>query len=181
MNQDILLIARALDFAARKHVSQRRKGLAEEPYFNHLAEVARLLAEATDGEDANLVAAGLLHDTIEDQGVLHEDLVSAFNQDIADLVREVTDDKSLEKDERKRLQVERAPHKSDRAKMLKIADKTSNLRSILNSPPPDWDAARRRAYFDWAAEVVAGCRGVNARIEAAFDAAFAQYPSEQGA
>ena len=86
MNQDILLIARALDFAARKHVNQRRKGLAEEPYFNHLAEVARLLAEATDGEDANLVAAGLLHDSIEDQGVLHEDLVSAFNQDIADLL-----------------------------------------------------------------------------------------------
>jgi len=172
MNQDILLIARALDFAARKHVSQRRKGLAEEPYFNHLAEVARLLAEATDGEDANLVAAGLLHDTIEDQGVLHEDLVSAFNQDIADLVREVTDDKSLEKDERKRLQVERAPHKSDRAKMLKIADKTTNLRALTQSPPSDWEPERRRAYFTWARDVVAGCRGVNARLEAGFDEAW---------
>ena len=172
MNQDILLIARALDFAARKHVNQRRKGLAEEPYFNHLAEVARLLAETTDGEDTNLIVAGLLHDSIEDQGVLHEDLVAAFNQDIADLAREGTDDKSLEKAERKRLQVEHAPHKSDRAKMLKIADKTTNLRALTQSPPPDWEPERRRAYFTWARDVVAGCRGVNARLEAAFDEAW---------
>lgn len=129
MKEDILLIARALDFAARKHVRQRRKGIDQEPYVNHLAEVARLLAEATDGDDANLVAAGLLHDTIEDQGVKHEELAEAFGRDVADLVMEVTDDKSLEKDERKRLQVEHAPHKTARAKMLKIADKTARRRT----------------------------------------------------
>jgi len=174
MNEDTLLIARALDFAARKHVHQRRKGVDKEPYVNHLAEVARLLAEATDGADANLVAAGLLHDTIEDQGVRYEELVEAFGRDIADLVREVTDDKNLEKAERKRLQVEHAPHKSERARMLKIADKTSNLRAIRNSPPADWSAERKREYFDWAGRVVAGCRGVNDRLEAAFDAAWKQ-------
>lgn len=172
MNEDTLLIARALEFAARKHVHQRRKGVDKEPYVNHLAEVARLLAEATDGADANLVAAGLLHDTIEDQGVRYEELVEAFGRDIADLVREVTDDKTLEKAERKRLQVEHAPHKSERARMLKIADKTSNLRAIRNSPPADWSAERKREYFDWAKRVVDGCRGVNARLEAAFDEAW---------
>ncbi len=172
MNQDILLIARALDFAARKHVRQKRKGIDQEPYVNHLAEVARLLAEATDGADANLVAAGLLHDTIEDQGVKYEELVEAFGRDVADLVREVTDDKTLDKDVRKRLQVEHAPHKSERAKLLKIADKTANLRAIHDSPPTDWSMERKREYFDWARRVVAGCRGVNARLEATFDEAW---------
>ncbi len=172
MSEDTLLIARALDFAARKHVNQRRKGLAQEPYINHLAEVARLLAEATDGKDANLVVAGLLHDTIEDQGVLYEDLVAAFNTDVANLVREVTDDKTLAKEERKRLQIKHARQASERARMLKIADKTSNLRALTQSPPADWEPERRRAYFTWARDVVAGCRGVNARLEAAFDAAW---------
>ncbi len=172
MNEAVLLIARALDFAARKHVDQRRKGEAEEPYINHLAEVANLLAEATGGEDAVLVAAGLLHDTIEDVGVTHAELAQAFGPEVADLVREVTDDKSLPKQERKRLQVEHAPHKSRRARQLKIADKTSNLRAIRNSPPRDWDEERKREYFDWAKRVVDGCRGVNARLEAAFDEAW---------
>lgn len=171
MKQDVLIIAKALDFAARKHVDQRRKGVAAEPYINHLAEVGYLLAQATEGTDANLIAAGLLHDTIEDQGVTHAELVDAFNQDVADLVMEVTDDKSLEKAERKRQQVLHAPHKSARARMLKMADKTSNLRALVSSPPADWEPERRQAYFAWAKEVVSGCRGVSPFLEEAFDAA----------
>jgi len=172
MSLDVVKVARALDYAARKHVGQRRKGEAKEPYVNHLAEVAYLLAEATNGDDTNLVIAGLLHDCIEDQGVTHEELVELFGADVADLVRDVTDDKTLLKAERKRLQVERAPHKSDRAKMLKIADKTSNLRAIAVSPPSGWDEQRKRDYFAWALAVVAGCRGVNAFLEEKFDEAY---------
>ena len=172
MGIDVVLVARALDYAAKKHVGQRRKGEAKEPYVNHLAEVAHLLAEATGGDDTNLVVAGLLHDCIEDQGVTYEELVELFGDDVADLVRDVTDDKTLLKAERKRLQVERAPHKSDRAKMLKIADKTSNLRAMVVSPPSGWDAQRKRDYFMWAQAVVAGCRGVNAFLEAKFDEAW---------
>lgn len=172
MSIDVVKFARALDYAARKHVSQRRKGEAQEPYINHLAEVAHLLAEATDGMDTELVIAGLLHDCIEDQGVKHEELVDLFGSDVADLVRDVTDDKSLLKAERKRLQVETAPHKSPRAKMLKIADKTSNLRAMRTSPPSGWDEQRKRDYFTWAHAVVAGCRGVNAYLEEKFDEAY---------
>jgi (p)ppGpp synthase/HD superfamily hydrolase len=172
MSIDVVQVTRALDYAARKHVSQRRKGEAQEPYINHLAEVAHLLAEATGGGDSNLVIAGLLHDCIEDQGVTYEELVELFGDDVADLVRDVTDDKTLLKAERKRLQVELAPHKSDRAKMLKIADKTSNLRAIAVSPPSGWDEQRKRDYFAWALAVVAGCRGVNAFLEAKFDEAY---------
>lgn len=168
---EIVKIVRALDFAARKHVGQKRKGEAGEPYVNHLAEVALMLAEATDGRDPNLVIAGLLHDTIEDQDVKYEELLAEFGKDVADLVVEVTDDESLPKEERKRLQVETAPIKSERAKMLKIADKTANLRSIRSSPPSHWSQERKHQYFDWAARVVAGCRGVSKPLEALFDEA----------
>lgn len=170
---DTVRIVRALDFAARKHVHQRRKGEAGEPYVNHLSEVALLLAEATDGEDANLIIAGLLHDSIEDQGVSYGELVEHFGSDVATLVSEVTDDKSLEKAERKRLQVETAPHKSARARMLKIADKTANLRSVLTSPPKHWSTERADAYFAWARRVVDGCLGVNAKLEEHFNEAHA--------
>lgn len=172
MGLDLVSITRALDYAAKKHVGQRRKGDAKEPYINHLAEVAHLLAEATHGEDTNLVIAGLLHDCIEDQGVTHEELVMLFGADVADIVLEVTDDKSLLKVERKRLQVAHAPQASARARMLKIADKTSNLRAMVVSPPSGWDEQRKREYFAWAQAVVAGCRGVNAVLEAKFDEAW---------
>ena len=166
---NIVSIVRALDFAARKHVGQKRKGEAGEPYVNHLAEVALLLAEATDGRDTNLVIAGLLHDSIEDQEVKYEELAAEFGKDVADLVIEVTDDKRLPKPERKRLQVETAPKKSVRARMLKIADKIANLRSVRSSPPSHWSEERKYQYFDWAAQVVAGCRGVSKPLEALFD------------
>ena len=171
---NILRIARALDFAARKHAGQRRKGEAAEPYINHLAEVALLVAEASRGADPDLVIAAYLHDTIEDQGVRREELEALFGADVARLVSEVTDDKNLDKAVRKELQVQHAPHKSARARMLKIADKASNLRSILASPPADWSIDRKREYFEWAAKVVAGCRNVNPWLEARFDAAYAR-------
>ena len=174
MTEDIVRMAKAVDFAARAHAPQRRKGEEEEPYVNHLAEVALLVAEATQGADANLVIAAYLHDAIEDQEVKHETLVAEFGRDVADLVREVTDDKSLPKAERKRLQIEHVRSASPRAKHLKLADKISNLNSILASPPADWSAGRKREYFEWAAQVVAGCRGVNPWLEARFDAAYAR-------
>ena len=170
----VLLITRAAHFAAQRHTHQRRKGELAEPYINHLTDVAVRLAEATHGNDPELIAAGLLHDTIEDQGVTHAELAQHFGTDVANLVSEVTDDKSLPKAERKRMQVVHASHASVRARMLKLSDKCSNLQSILVSPPPDWSTQRRLEYFDWARDVVAGCRGVNARLESEFDAHYAR-------
>jgi (p)ppGpp synthase/HD superfamily hydrolase len=171
--RDILLLTRAFVFAADKHAHQRRKGEAAEPYVNHLAEVAHLLAVAVEGRDANLIAAGLLHDTLEDTDTTWAELAAAFNEDIAELVGAVTDDRTLPKLERKRLQVERAAHKSDRAKMLKLADKTSNLRGIVASPPAGWSIERRLDYLAWGRAVAEGLRGVHAGLEAEFDAAAA--------
>jgi (p)ppGpp synthase/HD superfamily hydrolase len=172
----VLQIVRALDFAAWAHSTQRRKGGAREPYINHLTEVARLVAQATDGKDDKLIIAALLHDVLEDQSmhVNHEMLVGNFGKRVARIVQEVTDDKSLPKAERKRLQVVHAPHLSRRARILKIADKAANLNSILQSPPKEWSERRKREYFAWAAEVVAGCRGVNTWIENVFDERLSQ-------
>jgi GTP diphosphokinase / guanosine-3',5'-bis(diphosphate) 3'-diphosphatase len=161
----LVLVSSAANFAAERHKDQRRKGKRQVPYVNHLAEVARLLAVATKGTDAELVAAGWLHDTVEDTETSQDELVSTFGDDVASLVMEVTDDKSLPKAERKRLQVLKTPAKTLRAKMIKLADLTSNLRQF----PEDWESQRINDYFEWADQVAAGCRGVNAELERTFD------------
>jgi GTP diphosphokinase / guanosine-3',5'-bis(diphosphate) 3'-diphosphatase len=166
-----LLVLKAADAAARWHVHHRRKGPAEEPYINHLLEVAMLVAEATGGSDTNLVIAALLHDAIEDSEVPRELISRTFGEDVASIVAEVTDDKSLPKADRKRKQIEGAAGKSTRAKLLKLADKTSNLRAIGVSPPADWSVKRRIEYVEWARKVAAGLRGVSPKLEQQFDEA----------
>ena len=161
-------MARALDFAARRHAGQRRKGLSAEPYVNHLTEVALLLAEASDGKDPELVMAGLLHDTIEDTDTTRAELVEAFGEEVAGLVFEVTDDTSLPREERKRRQVRTAPSKSLRARMIKLADKIANLHSIAVSPPVGWSGRRKREYVAWAREVAAACGPTNRMLEELF-------------
>src|SRR5438309_5448417 len=116
------LVSEAADLAARRHNGMARKGRGDEPYINHLAEVANLLAVATDGTDAELVAAGWLHDTVEDTGTTREELVREFSERVAALVLEVTDDMTLPKAQRRQRQIEDAPHKSPDAKLIKIAD-----------------------------------------------------------
>lgn len=166
-----LILARAYDFAARRHADQRRKGVAAEPYINHLTEVAALVAEGTVGGDQDLIAAAVLHDTLEDTATTFDELARLFGDRVADLVAEVTDDKSLPASERKRLQVEHAAHASRSAKIIKLADKTSNLRSLKNSPPADWSSKRKASYLVWAREVIDGCRGANPWLEEQFDEA----------
>jgi (p)ppGpp synthase/HD superfamily hydrolase len=165
------LVTRAAYFAAQRHADQRRKGPRQEPYINHLAEVAELLAEAAEDDDAGLVAAGFLHDTIEDTQTGLEELQTLFGSDVAALVMEVTDDKSLPKLERKRLQIVTAPKKSQRAKLLKLADATSNVRALAVNPPAGWDTDRVLEYIVWAEQVIGHCRGLNSKLEQAFDTA----------
>src|SRR5215207_6975870 len=165
------LVSEAADLAARRHNGMARKGRGNEPYINHLAEVANLLALVTDGTDAELVAAGWLHDTIEDTDTTREELVQEFGARVAALVVEVTDDMSLSKPERQQKQIEDAPHKSPGAKLIKIADKISNIRARI-VPDPDQDERNDlAAYTIFAEKVVAGCRGVNAKLDAEFDEA----------
>jgi len=170
--QRILTAAR---FAAERHAGQKRKGEAGEPYINHLIEVAELVASSDDVLDANLIMAAFLHDTVEDTGVTAAQLEQRFGGDVASLVMEVTDDKSLPREVRKTLQVENAHKKSPRAQTLKLADKISNLRAILSSPPANWSVERKRQYFDWARDVISRLTSPNARLKAEFDRTYARY------
>ena len=168
------LILRAAAFAARKHRDQRRKDAEASPYINHPLELARVLAEVGGVTDAATLCAALLHDTIEDTDTTVEELTREFGPEVAAIVAEVTDDKTLARAERKRRQVEHAATISDQAKRVKLADKICNLRDLLASPPVHWPLQRQQAYFDWSAQVIAGLRGVHAPLEALFDAVYAR-------
>ena len=168
----------ALRFASEKHRDQRRKGANASPYINHPIEVAELLARVGGVRDVEVLAAAILHDTIEDTETTPEELERAFGSRVRELVAEVTDDKSLPKQERKRLQHEHAPHLSLDAKQIKLGDKISNVREIAASPPDGWPLERRREYIEWARSVVAGCRGANALLERHFDEVAAEAEAE---
>lgn len=161
-------ITAAFDLAARAHTGQTRKGSRAEPYVNHVADVAARLARSPQATEAMVVAA-ILHDVVEDTEVTLEDIRQRFGEEVAGYVAEVTDDMDLPKEERRRLQVERAPTKSPGAKRIKLADKASNLAALSDSPPHWWNAAERRSYLDWAREVAQGLRGVDPLLEVAFD------------
>ena len=164
----------AASFAAQKHKTQKRKGENGEPYINHPLEVANLLANIGGIDDIDILMAAVLHDTVEDCGVTGDEISVLFGDTVAGYVLEVTDDKGLEKAERKRLQIEHAPHLSPGAKAVKLADKISNITDVTNNPPSGWSAERRREYIEWGVAVVAGLRGVNESLEAHFDSLVAR-------
>lgn len=159
---------RAAEFAADKHRTQKRKGTIGRPYIGHCIEVAQIIAGIGEVDDADVLAAALLHDTVEDTATTPGEIKKEFGPAVERLVREVTDDKSLDKGERKRLQVVNAPDKSPGAKLIKLADKISNVREIGVDPPTHWDRDRRLEYYAWASEVVSALGAVNPQMEELF-------------
>lgn len=167
------LVLRAAAFAAQRHRRQRRLDAERSPYINHPLALADTLANLGGIADPVVLCAALLHDTVEDTATTFEEIELAFGARIAAVVREVTDDKTLPKAERKRLQIEHARHISAEAKLVKLADKICNLTDLLDAPPA-WPRQRKRDYFDWTAQVVAGVRGAHPLLEARFDALYAR-------
>lgn len=170
------LLVKALAFAAGKHRNQRRKDPDASPYINHPIALANVLANEAGVDDERVLIAAILHDTLEDTETTEQELAREFGQEIALIVLEVTDDKSLPKAERKQLQVEHAPAISHRAKLVKLADKICNLRDIAASPPAGWSIGRKQEYFDWAKAVVEGLRGAHPELERLFDEAYRDRP-----
>ena len=173
---DLSLILKALEFAALKHRDQRRKDALASPYINHPIALANVLTSEGGVSDPEVLAAALLHDTVEDTETTPAELREVFGDRIAGIVEEVTDDKNLPKAERKRLQVERAAHISREAKLVKLADKICNVRDVAYHPPAKWDLTRRREYFEWAKAVVDQMRGLHPGLERKFDEAYALKP-----
>ena len=169
-------IVDAAAFAAGRHRNQRRKDVDATPYINHPLMLAHVLIAEGDVHDVKTNVAAILHDTLEDTETTADELADRFGAKVARVVQEVTDDKTLDKQARKDLQVEHAPHLSRRARAVKLADKICNLRDIADSPPKGWDLARRHQYFEWAKQVVDGLRGSYPKLEQAFDEAYARRP-----
>jgi len=174
--EDLKRLLKALGFAAHKHRDQRRKDVESSPYINHPIALANILCNEGHVTDTNVICAALLHDTVEDTDTTPEELEREFGKEIRGIVMDVTDDKTLEKAARKQRQIEHAAHISDQAKLVKLADKISNLRDVSSNPPSDWDLQRRQGYFDWAKNVIDRLRGVHGPMETIFDEAYAKRP-----
>ena len=166
---DVAEVIGALHFAAYKHRFQSRKDEAKTPYINHVIAVVHTLATVGEITEPVTLVAAALHDTVEDTKTSSQELEDRFGPEVRRVVQEVTDDKSLPKEERKRLQIEHAPHLSDGAKQLKLADKTCNVLDVIDNPAVGWSLERRIDYLDWTEKSAAGCRGVNEALEAHYD------------
>jgi guanosine-3',5'-bis(diphosphate) 3'-pyrophosphohydrolase len=163
-------LTHAIHFAAVAHRKQTRKNAAKTPYINHPIEVMALLAEI-GVTDIDVLCAAVLHDTVEDQPVTRAQLVEEFGEEVASIVMECTDDKSEPKVLRKQHQIEHARVVSRGAKLIKCADKCSNLRSTLTDPPATWSKDYADGYFVWAYAVWLNAR--DACIGSALDAELA--------
>ena len=166
---DLAKFTHAAYFSAKKHRAQKRKGSDASPYINHPLEVVNLLTSIGKIDDYTVLIAALLHDTVEDTDTTAAEIAELFGTEISSIVLELTDDKSLPKAERKQLQIEHAPHLSPQAKLVKLADKISNIRDVIENPPDGWPLDRRIEYVEWGKKVVAGLRGINTDLETHFD------------
>jgi GTP diphosphokinase / guanosine-3',5'-bis(diphosphate) 3'-diphosphatase len=162
------ILLEAVAFAAEKHRHQRRKDAHSSPYINHPIALASLL-KREGVNDVAVLCAALLHDTIEDTQTTADELRVLFGEVITSVVLEVSDDKSLVKEARKRLQIEQAHELSERARLVKLADKICNVHDIAAAPPAKWTVERKREYLEWAKAVVDRVRGTHAGLEAIFD------------
>ncbi|XP_014205934.1 guanosine-3',5'-bis(diphosphate) 3'-pyrophosphohydrolase MESH1 [Copidosoma floridanum] len=171
-NELVAFIVKCANFAAIKHSKQRRCNKEQTPYINHPIGVANILVEEGNVYDPNVIVAALLHDTVEDTDTSFEEIEEHFGEKVRKIVEEVTDDKSLPKLERKRLQIVHAPDSSFKAKLVKLADKLYNLRDLEKETPVGWSLDRVDQYFEWAKSVVNGLKGTNAKLEKLLDAMF---------
>jgi len=162
------LVLKAAQFATQKHEGQERKGQEASPYINHPISVAQIIAGVGGVDDPEILAAALLHDTLEDTDTSPEELEKTFGKRVRQLVEEVSDDKTLPKVERKQRQIKHAPELSQDAVLIKLGDKISNVIDVTDSPPADWSLKRRKDYLDWAEAVIDNCPKVNTELEKYF-------------
>lgn len=174
----------ALGYAAEQHRDQRSKGAEATPYINHPLTLLRILSVEGGIDDPEVPVAAALHDVIEDcSGRQQEhreqhcsEIRECFGADMLALVDTLTDDKALPTPQRKRQQVAHAAHIPQQAKLVKLADKTANLRDIARCPPQHWEPERVAAYFDWAQSVAVRMHGTHMALEALFVNALAEKP-----
>ena len=178
MNENNMgLFIKALHLSARQHSTQRRKDAQATAYINHPVHLVKVLWEVGKVDDINVLVAALLHDTLEDtvrQGspedeALQKEIEQLFGSKVLGIIKEVTDDKSLDSGVNKEKQVAHAKTLSHEARLVKLADKLSNVSDIIINPPSAWPVKRKEKYLDWAERVVNEIRGTNPDLEKEFD------------
>ncbi|MEK7560445.1 MAG: HD domain-containing protein [Patescibacteria group bacterium] len=167
------LVTEAEAFARTVHADQIRPNRAQEPYVAHLQEVAELVR--TSGGSDEEVAAAWLHDSVEDTSVTIEEVIARFGEEVANIVDGMTDPPEfdgLPTLERKTRQAERVRVKIFGVKRVKIADQTSNLRSVAVDPPVKWDRQKCLDYIEGARRIAVGCYGISAYLDLEFQKAY---------
>lgn len=180
MNQDLRLVLKAAFFSGEKHKDQRRRDVDETPYINHPLEVAYILMEEGGVTDAATLAAALLHDTIEDTHTTREELAMVFGREVSDLVVELTDLKTTAPEDKKRRELAHAYELTDKAKRIKLADKTANIRDLATMPPVNWPIERTVDYFDFAAQIVEATADASPELRAVFMRDYQHFKPKHG-
>jgi guanosine-3',5'-bis(diphosphate) 3'-pyrophosphohydrolase len=165
-------LSRAIVFAAQAHAGQHRKD-GKTPYINHPLEVMNLVVLHVENASEEILIAAVLHDVVEDTTITSAEIKAMFGQHVAKLVDELTDDKLMTKEERKRMQLEEVHRLSPEGKLLRLCDKICNVYDILYAPPGDWELSRRMDYIRWAKAVVDKIRGTHKVLEVRFDELYA--------
>jgi guanosine-3',5'-bis(diphosphate) 3'-pyrophosphohydrolase len=163
----------AVRCAAEKHRDQRRKGATASPYINHPIAVAEQLAAAGFGDDTELLMAAVLHDVLEDTDTSEAELAADFGPRVAGIVREVSDDKSLPRRERRALVVRHIAQCSRSARLVKLSDLIANVHDVIHQPP-HWNDEQKQDYLDWGEAVVRELRGTHPGLEQRFAALLAE-------
>ena len=163
----------AIHFAAEKHRDQSRKGSTAAPYINHPIAVAEQLAAAGFEQETGLLMAAVLHDVVEDTDTTEEELREVFGAQVAGIVREVTDDKTLKRTQRREQVVAKIGETSREARLLKLSDLIANIGDLIHHPP-NWNNTQKREYLDWGEAVVANLRGTYGPLEERFEQMLAQ-------
>lgn len=162
------LITKCYSFAAEKHKHQRRKA-DNSSYIIHPAGVAEKLTHIGKINNFEIICAAILHDTIEDTDCNAQEIANEFGPSIASYVMEVSDDKSMDKIERKKHQISHCIELSYGAKNIKLADKLDNLTDLVKQPPKLWCPKRCQGYFLWAKTIVNKIRTANENLASEID------------
>ena len=162
----------ALDFAAYRHRFDKTKN--EEPYINHVISVCKLIAVTGEVSDEDILIAAALHDTVEKTGTKANEINYHFGDKVFQLVMEVTDHSGGNDTEKFQQQLQRVESLSSSARVIKLADKIANVKSLLSFPPEGWDLQKRSLYINWADRIITALKGTNQKLESYYDELIAE-------
>ena len=166
-SKSIPLILQAIEFASYRHRFDKTRN--DEPYINHVINVCSLISVIGEEQDPETLAAAALHDTIEKTGTKGSEINFNFGENVFQIVLEVTDHASENDVEKFQQQFDRINGLSQKAKIIKLADKVANVKSLLSFPPEGWDLQKRSLYINWADRIINALRGTNKNLEEYYD------------